>query len=123
MILSSTPPLHIDWREVRYPQNFGSRFARAGRSPEAALKALEGFRLDAVVQKVECPFLLVHGEGNAQIPLADAQRCFDAVGSRQKIFKVFTRDEGGYHHCQEDNTMIGIAYMWDWLEDVLQPTR
>jgi len=64
-----------------------------------------------------------HGEGDAQIPLADAQRCFDAVGSRQKVFKVFTRDEGGYHHCQEDNTMIGIAYMWNWLEDVLQPMR
>jgi dienelactone hydrolase len=92
-------------------------------SREAALKALEGFRLDAVVQKVECPFLLVHGEGDAQIPLADAQRCFDAVGSRQKVFKVFTRDEGGYHHCQEDNTMIGIAYMWNWLEDVLQSMR
>jgi dienelactone hydrolase len=88
-------------------------------SKEAALKALEGFKLDGVVQKIECPFLLTHGEGDAQIPLALAQKCFDAVGSERKTFKVFTREEGGYHHCQVDNLTLGTSYMWDWLEDVL----
>ena len=23
------------------------------------------------------------------------------------------------HHCQVDNVSIGVAYMWDWLEEVL----
>ena len=36
-------------------------------------------------------------------------------------FKVFTREEGGYHHCQIDNVSIGVAYMWDWVESVLGP--
>jgi pimeloyl-ACP methyl ester carboxylesterase len=90
-------------------------------TPAEALEALEGFRLDGVVQKIRCPFLLVHGEGDAQIPLATAQRCFDAVGSPRKTFKVFTREEGGYHHCQVDNVSIGVAYMWDWLQEVLAP--
>lgn len=85
---------------------------------EEALRRLEGFRLDGVVEKIACPFLLVHGEGDAQIPLETAQRCFDAVGSKKKTFKVFTRAEGGSHHCQIDNVSIGTAYMWDWLEDV-----
>jgi len=88
---------------------------------EEALERLEGFHLDGVVQRVACPFLLVHGEGDAQIPLATAQKCFDAVGSTQKTFRIFTREEGGYHHCQSDNVSIGTAYMWDWLEDVLRP--
>lgn len=87
-------------------------------TPDEALKRLEGFRLDGVVEKIACPFLLVHGEGDAQIPLATAQRCFDAVGSTKKTFKVFTREEGGYHHCQIDNVSVGTAYMWDWLEEV-----
>jgi dienelactone hydrolase len=86
-----------------------------------ALKALEGFKLDGVVQKIECPFLLTHGEGDAQIPLATAQKCFDAVGAKKKTFKVFTRREGGYHHCQSDNVTLGTSYMWDWLEEVLHP--
>jgi dienelactone hydrolase len=88
------------------------------RTPEEALRRLEGFRLDGVAQKITCPFLLLHGDGDSQIPVATARRCFDAVGSARKTFKVFTRDEGGYHHCQVDNTSIATAYMWDWLEEV-----
>ena len=48
------------------------------------MKKLEGFRLDGIVQKMQCPFLLVHGAGDEQIPLAIAEKCFAAVGSKQK---------------------------------------
>ena len=91
------------------------------RSQDDALKLLEPFKLDGVVQKISCPFLMLHGEGDEQIPLSEARKCFDAVGSKQKTMKIFTREEGGYHHCQIDNQSICSAYMWDWLEDVLQP--
>jgi dienelactone hydrolase len=104
----SVPPEHLQWV-------FGVA------SNEAALKVLEGFRLDGIVQKMKCPFLLVHGGGDEQIPLATAQKCFDAVGSKRKTFKVFTREEGGFHHCQVDNITIGVHYMWDWIADVLKP--
>ena len=46
---------------------------------------------------------------------------FDAVGSKQKMLKVFTREEGGFHHCQVDNMTIGTHAMWDWACDVLKP--
>jgi len=88
---------------------------------QAALKKLEGFRLDGIVQQMRCPFLLVHGEGDEQIPLSLAQKCFDAVGSKQKTFRVFRREEGGFHHCQVDNVTIGVHAMWDWAQDVLRP--
>jgi dipeptidyl aminopeptidase/acylaminoacyl peptidase len=90
-------------------------------SREAAMKKLEGFRLDGIVQKMRCPFLLVHGEGDEQIPLSIAEKCFAAVGSKDKTLKVFRREEGGFHHCQVDNVTIGVHYMWDWLCDVLKP--
>ena len=106
------PSLSVPWEHLLWI--FGVT------TKEEALKRLEGFTLDGVVQKIRCPFLLVHGEGDAQIPLATAQKCFDAVGSPRKTFKVFTREEGGYHHCQSDNVSIGTAYMWDWLEDALK---
>jgi fermentation-respiration switch protein FrsA (DUF1100 family) len=67
-----------------------------------------------------CPFLLVHGGGDEQIPLSIAERLYAAVGSKQKALKVFTREEGGFHHCQVDNVTIGLHYMWDWIADVLQ---
>jgi pimeloyl-ACP methyl ester carboxylesterase len=104
----SVPPEHLMWI-------FGVK------TRDAAMKILEGFRLDGIVQKMRCPFLLVHGAGDEQIPLAIAEKCFAAVGSVQKTLKVFSREEGGFHHCQVDNVMIGVHTMWDWLADVLKP--
>lgn len=91
------------------------------KTQEEAFTRLEGFKLDGVIQKMRCPYLLLHGEGDQQAPLEHAQKMIAAAGSKNKTLKVFTRDEGGYHHCQVDNTSIGTAYMWDWLEDVLKP--
>ena len=104
----SVPPEHLQW-------------VLGVDSQAAALKKLEGFRLDGIVQKMACPFLLLHGGGDEQIPLALAEKCFAAVGSKQKTFKVFQREEGGFHHCQVDNVTIGVHFMWDWIEDVLKP--
>ena len=57
---------------------------------DEALQRLEPFRLDGVVQKMRCPFLVVHGEDDEQIPLADAQALYDACGSQDKTLRVFT---------------------------------
>jgi alpha-beta hydrolase superfamily lysophospholipase len=110
---ADTPALSVAARHILWVVNAPSQ--------DEALRRLEPFRLDGVVQKIACPFLMLHGEGDEQIPLPEAQKCFDAVGSRQKTMKVFTRQEGGYHHCQIDNQSICSAYMWDWLEQVLTP--
>jgi hypothetical protein len=53
--------------------------------------------------------------------LSIAEKCFEAAGSKQKLLKVFTREEGGFHHCQVDNVTIGTNFMWDWAADVLKP--
>ena len=104
----SVPPEHLQW-------------VLGVTSQAAALEKLKGFRLDGIVQRMRCPFLLLHGEGDEQIPLALAQKCFAAVGSKQKTLKVFSREEGGFHHCQVDDVTIGVHAMWDWIEDVLKP--
>ena len=106
----SVPPEHLQW-------------VLGVDSQAAALKVLEGFRLDGIVQKMRCPFLLLHGEGDEQISLSLAHTLFDAVGSKEKKLKVFSREEGGFHHCQVDNITIGVHAMWDWVCDVLKPGR
>jgi dienelactone hydrolase len=104
----SVPPEHLQW-------------VLGVTSNDAALKKLEAFRLDGIVQKLRCPFLLLHGAGDEQIPLSLAEKCFAAVGSNEKTLKVFQREEGGFHHCQVDNITIGVHTMWDWIADVLRP--
>ena len=86
---------------------------------EEALEKLAGFRLDGVAQKVECPFLLLHGAEDAQVPTADAQKLFDAIGSMDKTMRIFTPEEGGAQHCQRDNLTLAVDTMCDWLENKL----
>jgi dienelactone hydrolase len=112
---ATTPSLSVPWRHLLWVLGVETR--------EEAMRRLEAYRLDGVVQRMECPFLLVHGEGDEQIPMDFARACFEAAGSRRKDLRVFTREEGGYHHCQIDNVSIGVAAMWDWIEEVLQPER
>jgi pimeloyl-ACP methyl ester carboxylesterase len=102
----SVPPKHLEW-VLGVPDR------------AAAMKKLEGFRLDGIVQKMTCPFLVMHGEGDEQIPLKLAEKLYAASGSKQKTLKVFTRDEGGFHHCQVDDVTIGVHTMYDWIAEVL----
>ncbi len=86
---------------------------------EEALKKLEPYRLDGVVQNMRCPFLVAHGSEDEQVPLADAQALFDACGSKDKTIRVFTPEEGGAQHCMRDYAVLGVAEMWNWFEDKL----
>ena len=90
---------------------------------EEALRKLEPYRLDGVVQKMRCPFLITHGADDEQVPLADAQALYKASGSTDKTLRVFTAEEGGAQHCQRDYLSLGAATMFDWLEDKLVRQR
>ena len=118
---------YATWKK-RVEANFNSALSVPGHhimwilgvdSLEEALKRLEPFRLDGVVQKMRCPFLIVHGAEDEQVPLADAKKLFDASGSKDKTLKAFTAEEGGVQHCNRDNLTLVVATMWNWFEDKL----
>ena len=102
----SVPGDHITW-------------ILGAESVDDALRRLEPFRLDGVVQKMRCPFLVCHGEDDEQVPLEDAQALYDACGSADKTLRVFTSQEGGAQHCQRDHLTLGCSTMWNWFEDKL----
>ena len=77
------------------------------------------FRLYGVVQNMKCPFLLVHGIDDQQIPMKDARALFRAVGSKDKIFRVFKGTDGGAQHCQIDYISPVVHFMGDWLKEKL----
>ena len=86
---------------------------------EEALTKLEGFRLEGVAQKVYCPFLLTHGTEDQQVSMADAQKLFDAIGSKDKTFRIFDAEEGGAQHCQRDYLTLVSTTIADWLAEKL----
>ena len=89
------------------------------KTSEEALKKLEGFRLDGVVQKMKCPFLIVHGDDDQQIPLVDAKKLLKAAGSKDKTLRVYSGPEGGAQHCHMDYIQPVISYMADWTAEKL----
>lgn len=89
-------------------------------SAEEILDVVDRMNLDDAVPNIECPLLVVHGQGDRQIPLEMAQKTIrEAVKSPRAELKVFTPDDGGIEHCQVDHGALAVEYMADWAADVL----
>ena len=63
----------------------------------------------------ECAFLVLHGENDRIVPLAEAKKLYERVGSKRKHIKIFTVEDGGAEHCQVDHRQLGVDYIGDWL--------
>lgn len=86
---------------------------------DEALEKLLPFKLDGVVQKMTCPFLITHGTADEQVTMAHAHALLDACGSQDKTLRVYTPEEGGAQHCQRDYLPLVVADMWNWAGDRL----
>ena len=51
------------------------------------------------------------------VPVENAQKLYDAVGSTNKTIKIFTTEEGGAEHAHVDNRQVGIDFAADWLAE------
>lgn len=89
---------------------------------DQALGLLAAYALDGVVQDLHCPYLLLHGARDEQIPLRDAQSLFDAVGASDKELVVFDEHRGGATHCQNDRLTAATVVVADWFADRLRAT-
>ena len=72
-------------------------------------------RSKASADKVTCPILILHGENDRVVPLAEAKKLYERVGSKNKTLRIFTEAEGGAEHCQVDNRQLGVDFIGDWL--------
>lgn len=86
---------------------------------DQALDALRDFTLEGIVQEIRCPFLVVHGTNDAQVPLSDAHTLYERAGSEVKELRLFDAEEGGAQHSQIDYLPAAAAYISDWLREHL----
>jgi dienelactone hydrolase len=79
------------------------------------------FNLDPVIGKLTCPLLIVHGESDRQVPVAQAHRTYDmATSSSRRDLLVFPKGSWGEEHCQVDDPTLALDAIGDWLEEVLR---
>jgi fermentation-respiration switch protein FrsA (DUF1100 family) len=91
------------------------RSSNSAPDNETALEWAKRFTLEGVAQRIECAFLVLHGENDRIVPLAEAKKLFERVGSKRKHIKIFTAEDGGAEHCQVDHRQLGVDYIGDWL--------
>lgn len=90
-------------------------------TPEKAFRAFAKRDLNGVLDKVDVPLLVLHGENDRQVPLWHAERTVaEAVNSPRADLKVFTLSEGGAEHCGIDNAGMQSEYLFDWMAEILK---
>ena len=68
-------------------------------------------------KNITCPFLVTHAGNDRVVPVENAQKLYDAVGSKNKTIKIFTTEEGGAEHAHVDNRQVGIDFAADWFAE------
>lgn len=76
--------------------------------------------LNGVMERIEVPFLVTHGEKDRQISLDYAYQSYDQlVNAPKRELKIFTPREGGVEHVGADNMSFGCDYIADWFAETL----
>lgn len=89
-----------------------------------AIEIIRKFKLEGVVDKIRCPFLVLHGENDRIIPPEEAVKLYEEVGSPDKTLKIFDEEEGAAEHCQVDDRRAGVNFIADWItEHVVFPEK
>ncbi|MBF9060124.1 alpha/beta fold hydrolase [Rhodobacterales bacterium HKCCSP123] len=100
--------------------NFQFQYVVGESDPEKALEVADRFSVRHSAPKIGIPFLVTHGAEDRVIPVANAQKLYDAIpDTTPKALKIFTAEEGGSAHAHVDDRMLGISFAADWLSDVL----
>lgn len=90
---------------------------------DAALAIADRMTLAEAAPLIKCPLLVIHGENDRQIPVADARAFYAAAANATpRELKIFNRETGGTEHCQADNSSLGIDYWCDWAAETFKTT-
>ena len=116
--------LHMNEKNRSAPKtvaqsNFQFQWVVGANSQDEAIEAARKFTLKDVAKNIACPFLVTHAGNDRVVPVENAQKLYDAVGSKKKTIKIFGADEGGSEHAHVDNRQVGIDFAADWLQDHL----
>lgn len=78
----------------------------------------KNMHLRGVVENITVPFLVTHGEGDRQIPVAYAYDEYEAaVNSPKRELRIFTADEGGSEHIGIDHLLYVGQFTADWIAE------
>lgn len=95
-------------------------FLTGAKDWDGATEVVSKFRLEGVIDTIQCPYLIVHGtEDFLGAELATSSAAYAKSKGVDVTLKMFTPEETGASHCQMDNPTLGQEYICDWIADRL----
>ncbi|MGE0254220.1 MAG: alpha/beta hydrolase family protein [Alphaproteobacteria bacterium] len=89
-------------------------------TPEGVLDVTGRMKAAAHAGHITCPFLILHGENDRQVPVSDAEALHAAAtASPDRTLRIVRLEEGGAEHCQTNNRTVAGDMMADWAARVL----
>ncbi|MCC6206814.1 MAG: alpha/beta fold hydrolase [Gammaproteobacteria bacterium] len=95
--------------------NFQFQWVVGAADADAGIEIARQFTLKDVARRITMPFLVTHGANDRVVPVENAQKLHDAIGSKRKTLRVFTAEDGGAEHAHVDNRQVGIDFVADWI--------
>ncbi|MDH4149956.1 MAG: alpha/beta fold hydrolase [Betaproteobacteria bacterium] len=95
--------------------NFQFQWVVGAADADGGIEVAKRFRLQEVAPQITMPYLVTHGANDRVVPVENAQKLYDALGSTQKLLRIFTAEDGGAEHAHVDNRQVGIDFVADWI--------
>jgi dienelactone hydrolase len=108
---SGSGSVYADWLD-QYRFVFGDDVG-------VASSVTDRMTLEPVAHRIKCPTLVIHGDGDRQVPADVARTLAGALVNAPTTLKIFDRSEGGVEHSQADNMTLAIDYMACWVSRAL----
>jgi dipeptidyl aminopeptidase/acylaminoacyl peptidase len=113
--------VHDFWRNAdeRHGLAMHIKWVFGVRTMAEAVERFRAFTLEGVLERMRCPYLIVHG-GYDVLGMSQARKVYDYARAHgvDATLRFVTPEETGAEHCQHDNPTIGQEIMADWLADV-----
>jgi dienelactone hydrolase len=91
------------------------------KSMAEAAELARPFKLEGVLDRMRCPYLIIHG-GHDVLGVDAVRTVYEYAKSHgvNATLRLTSAEETGAEHCQHDNPTLGQELMLDWLADVFK---
>ena len=95
------------------------KWVMGAKSMAEAIEKAAPFKLEGVLQEMQCPYLVLHG-GHDVLGVENSKTVYEYAKQHgvKVTLRLTTAEETGAEHCQHDNPTLGQELMADWLADV-----
>lgn len=97
------------------------KWVMGANSMKEAMEKARPFQLEGHLDRMKCPYLVLHG-GHDVLTVTAARQTYDYAMSKgvEATLRIVDPEETGAEHCQHDNPTIGQELLNDWLADVFE---